>query len=170
MDRATRYTADRRWPVDNSTFCYPVAVHQVQGTGDGSGTAPAPSSATALPVLDAEELTILTGWAEGVSEAAAHAPERFDGLLVEARPGGSWRAELGVPEPSPRLADALESFGRLTDLVAAPADTSLFDALLMAAADANPGEGTLDGLVRHALLAMLEERRSRQPSQADDRH
>jgi hypothetical protein len=170
MDRATRYTADRRWPADNSTFCYVVAVHQVQATAAGSGTAPAPSSVIALPVLDGEELTILTAWAEGVSEAAAYAPERLDGLLAEARAGGSWRVELGVPEPSPRLADALESLGRLTDLVAASANASLFDALLMAAAEANPGEGTLDGLVRHALLAMLEERRSRQPSQVDDRH
>jgi hypothetical protein len=94
MDRAARYTADRRWPVDNSTFSYAVAVHQVQASGIGSGTQPAVSSAAAVRVLETEELTILTAWAEGVSEAAAYAPERFDGLLrgraVASRARPSW--------------------------------------------------------------------------------
>ena len=82
MDRAARYTADRRWPVDNSTFTYAVAVHQVRASEAGSGTQPALSSVTAVPVWETEELTILTVWAEGVSEAAAYAPERLDGLLT----------------------------------------------------------------------------------------
>ena len=47
MDRAARYTADRRWPVDNSTFSYLVAVHQVQASGAAAGTQPAPPGATA---------------------------------------------------------------------------------------------------------------------------
>jgi hypothetical protein len=167
MDRATRYTADRRWPVDNSTFSYLVAVHQIQASEASSGTTPAPSSATAVPVLEAEELTILTAWAEGVSESAAYAPERLRGLLTEARAGASWRTELGIPEPSPRLADAIESLSRVTEPVAAPPATSLFDALLTAAGEDRPDEGTLDGLVRQALLSMLEERRTREPTQVD---
>jgi hypothetical protein len=36
-----------------------------------------------------------------VPEAAAHAPERIEALLAEARAGARWRAELGLPEPSP---------------------------------------------------------------------
>jgi hypothetical protein len=170
MDRATRYTADRRWPVDNSTFCYAVAVHQVQASGVGSGTAPAPSSATAVRVLETEELTILTAWAEGVSEVAAFASERFDGLLAEARAGASWRAELGLPEPSPRLADAIDSLARTVQVVAARPGTPLFDALLIAAGEDRPNQGTLDGLVRHVLLSTLEERRTRQPTQLNDTH
>jgi hypothetical protein len=165
MDRATRYTADRRWPVDNSTFCYAVAVHQVQASGVGSGTELAVPRATAARVLEAEELTILTVWAEGVSEAAAYAPERFDGLLTEARAGASWRAELRLPEPSPRLADAIESLRRMVQAVAPPPGTPLFDALVTAAGEDRPNEGTLDGLIRQALLAMLEERRTREPTQ-----
>src|SRR5262249_34969093 len=35
MDRATRYSADGRWPVDNSTSGYGVAVHQVHATSAG---------------------------------------------------------------------------------------------------------------------------------------
>lgn len=49
--------------------------------------------------------------------------------------------------------------------VATPADTSLFDALLTAADEHHPDEETLDGLVRHVLLSMLEERRSRPPTE-----
>src|SRR6516165_9180301 len=36
MDRATRFSADGRWPIDNSTSCSAVAVHQVWGSSDGS--------------------------------------------------------------------------------------------------------------------------------------
>jgi hypothetical protein len=91
-DRATRYTADRRWPVDNTTFCYAVAVHQVQASRVGSGTEPGVPNATAARVLEPEELTILTAWAD---------------------------------------------------------------------------EGTLDGWVRQVLLSLLEERRTREPTQVN---
>jgi hypothetical protein len=165
MDRATRYTADRRTPVDNSTFCYAVAVHQVRAAGAGSGSQPAVPSTTAVRVLEPEELTILTAWAEGVSEAAAYAPQRLDSLLTEARADASWRVALGLPEPSTRLADAIESLGRTVEGVAQPSGTSLFDALLTAAGEDHPVEGTLDGLVRHTLLSVLEERRTREPAQ-----
>jgi hypothetical protein len=167
MDRATRYTADRRWPVDNSTFCYAVAVHQIQASAAGSGIQPVVAGSAAARVLESEELTILTAWAEGVSEAAAYAPQRLDGLLTAARGGASWRADLGLPEPSPRLADAIESLARIVHVAAAPPGTSLFDALLTAAGEDRPDEGTLDGLVRHTLLAMLEERRTREPTQVN---
>jgi hypothetical protein len=118
-------------------------------------------------LLETEELTILTCWAEGVSEAAAYAPERVGELLAEARPGTPWRAELGLPDLSPRLADAIESLGRVVRRVAAPGRTSLFDALLTAADEDHPDETTLDGLVRNVVLSMLEERRTRQSSEAN---
>jgi hypothetical protein len=168
MDRAPRYTADRRWPVDNGTACYVVAVHQVRASGAGSGTQPALSTASTDPVLDTEELTILTAWAEGVSEATAYAPEYLEDLLTQARAGASWRAELGLPEPSPRLADAIESLGCLARVAPPPPGTSLFDALLTAAAEHHPDEGTLDRLARHVLLSMLEERCTRQTTQANN--
>ena len=163
-DRAPRYTADRRWPVDNSTSCYAVGVHQVRAAATDSETQRAPFADATMPLLETEELTILTAWAEGVSEAAAYAPERVDELLAEARAGTSWRAELGLPELSPRLDDAIESLNRIAHAVVAPDATSLLDALLTAVGDAHPDEETLDGLVRQVLLSMLEERRARQPS------
>jgi hypothetical protein len=166
IDRATRYSADRRWPVDNSSSCYGVAVHQVRASDLGSGTQPAPSTATTMPLLETEELTILTCWAEGVSEVATYAPDRVGELVAEARAGAPWRAELGLPDLSPRLDDAIESLGRVVGRVEAPAGTSLFDSLLSAVDEDHRDEKTLDGLVRHVLLSMLEERRTRQPSEA----
>jgi hypothetical protein len=166
FDRATRYAADRRWPVDNSTFCYGVAVHQVRASDVGSGAKPAQPTAATAPLLETEELTILTSWAEGLSEAAAHAPNRVTELLAAARAGTSWRAELGLPDLSPRLADAIDSLGRVVRRITAPAGSSFFDALLTVADEDRPDENELDALARHVLLSMLEERRTRQSSEA----
>jgi hypothetical protein len=164
MDRATRYTADRRWPVDNSTSVYGAAFHQVRAASTGS-TSQLPSSTSTRPMLELDELTVLTAWAEGVSEAAEYAPECIDELLAAARPGATWRAELDLPEPSPRLAEAIESLGRVARGAPLPAGASSFDALLTTAGEDHPGDTTLDELVRRALLSTLEERRTRQRRQ-----
>jgi hypothetical protein len=167
MDRAPRYSADRRWPVDNSTSCYNVAVQQVRASSAGSGPPPpSPSTALTKPALGGEELTILTAWAEGVSEVAAYAPQRVDALLADALAGATWRAELGLPQPSPPLTAALESLERLVRAAATPAGTPLFAALLTDAAEDHRCEETLDRLVRRVLLSMLEERATRRPEEA----
>jgi hypothetical protein len=98
MGRTTRYSADRRWPVDNSTACYSVAVQQVHAAAAGSSPPPSAATSSTARVLDIDELTVLTAWAEAVSEAAAYAPQRIDALLAEARAGARWRARLGLPE------------------------------------------------------------------------
>jgi hypothetical protein len=164
MDRATRYSADRRWPVDNSTSCYGVAVHQIRAASTGSTTPQPPSTTSNQPILELDDLTVLTAWAEGVSEAAEYAPERIEQLLAAARPGATWRAELDLPEPSPQLTAAIESLARIARGAAAAAGASAFDALVTAAAEDHPADTTLDDLVRHVVLAMLEERRTRQRS------
>jgi hypothetical protein len=79
--------------------------------------------------------------------------------------GATWRAELGLPEPSPQVADAIESLGRVARAAEALTAPSPFDALLTAASEEPRGEGALDKVVRRALLSMLEERRTRQPSE-----
>jgi hypothetical protein len=166
MDRATRFSADGRWPVDNSTSCHNVAVRQIRASSAGSGTPHSTSAASTMPTLEGDELTVLTAWAEGVAEAAAYAPERIDLLLAAAGAGATWRAELGLPEPSPRLADAIESLGRVVRSAPPPTGTARFDALLTAADEEHPGDATLDKVVRRALLSMLEERRTRQATEA----
>ena len=116
--------------------------------------------------MELEELTVLTAWAEGVSEAAAYAPEHIDRLLAAARPGATWRADLGLPEPSPRLAEAIAALARVGRAARSRARASSFDALLTAAKEDHPGETNLDKVVRRTLLSMLEERRTRQPTEA----
>jgi hypothetical protein len=167
MDRATRYSADLRWPIDNSTSCYAVAVRQVRASSGGSRTLQSsPSTASSTPVLELDELTILTAWAEAVSEAAAYSPEHLGRLLAAAGAQATWRAQLGLPQPSPQLAAAMESLRRVAQ--AAPSSALSFDALLTAAKDGHPGETILDGVVRRALLSMLEERQTRHPTQSND--
>jgi hypothetical protein len=162
MDRATRYTADRRWPVDNTTSAYGVAVHQVRAAPTASAPPPSPSTTSPRPMLELKELTVLTAWAEGVSEAAEYAPECIDELLAAAGPGATWRAELDLPEPSPRLAAAIESLGRVAQAASSPAGASSFATLLTTAGEDHRGDTDLDELVRHALLSTLEERLTRQ--------
>jgi hypothetical protein len=166
MDRATRFSADGRWPIDNSTSCSAVAVHQVRASSARSRPPQAPSTTPTSPVLELDELTVLTAWAEGVSEAAAYAPERIDLLLAAARPGATWRAELGLLKPSPRLAEAIAALARVARAARSRAGASSFDALLTAAEEDHPGETNLDKVVRRTLLSMLEERRTRQPTEA----
>jgi hypothetical protein len=157
MDRATRRSADGRWPVDNGTACFDVAVHQIKAA---AGSSHAPSSLTASPpALDADEVTVLTGWAEAVAEALEHGPDRIDAVLAEAHPDAGWRTEMMLAPPTGRLGDAIDSLRRLALADGAPSS----DALLAAAGLEPEGEEPLDRLVRRVLHAMLEERLTRRP-------
>src|SRR5262245_8202047 len=140
MDRATRRSADGRRPVDNGTRTFGVAVHQVRASGTGSKAGPPRAEPAAEHLLQVEELTVLTAWAEAAAEALAHAPERVATVLAEARPGAEWRPTLGLPEPSDTLGEAIDCLGRALDagspLRAEP-----------------PGETELESLVRRVLVA-----------------
>jgi hypothetical protein len=163
MDRATRRSADGRIPVDNGTHAFDVAVHQLRASPTGSPSPPSAARQAAAHVLESEELTVLTSWAEAVVEVVSHAPERTAEVLAEGRPGAPWRAAMGLPEPSDRLAAAIESMEQALGALDVPDGVPTSDALLAAAAQDSPDEDPLDGLVRRVLLAMLEERRTRQP-------
>ena len=164
MDRATRRSADGRIPVDNGTHCFDVAVHQVRASSTGSPSPPSAARLAAPYVLEGEELTVLTSWAEAVVEVVSHAPERTADVLAEGRPATPWRAAMGLPQPSGRLAAAIRSMEQAIGALDVPDGEPMWDALLAAAAQDSPDEEPLDGLVRRVLLAMLEERRTRQPA------
>ena len=163
MSRATRRSADGRLPVDNGTSCYDVAVHQVRAASSGSGFQPPAGAGSASPLLNVEELAILTAWAEGVAEILADASAEVAGLLAQALPGAAWRGSFGLGEPSARLGQAIELMRQQVlvnpDLDGVPS----FDALLVASQQDRADESRLDGLVRQTLRAMLEERRTRRP-------
>jgi hypothetical protein len=163
MNRATRRSADGRWPVDNGTHAFDVAIQQVRAAKTGSGSRPLSSGGSSAHILDSEELTILTGWAEAVAEVLAYAPEHADAVLRDARTGAAWRSALGLPEPAHRLSRAIDSMGRVVRAAAPAGGTLTIDALLTATKEDQPEEDRLDSVVRHVLLSMLEERSTRRP-------
>jgi hypothetical protein len=168
-DRATRHSADQRTPIGNGTACFDVAVHQIHASPTDSRP-PRPPAAQPTPhVLELNDLTVLTAWAEAVVEAVSYAPERSTEVLAESRHGAPWRAAMGLPEPSTRLAAAIESMQRTVGALDATHGQPTSDALLTSAAQDPPDDEPLDSLVRRVLLAMLEERRTRQPDSADAR-
>ena len=119
-------------------------------------------------MLSEDDLTILTGWAEAVAEAAAYAPERIAGILAEADGGRAWRAALGLPDPSVRLTKAFNLLKKRVRGLTPPGEAPTIEQLLKAASKARPGEREFERLVRRVLLATLEERRTRHNPRADD--
>lgn len=165
--RATRRTGDGRWPVDTGTHLFDVAVHQIRASDAGSRSPSARAGASLPRVLDVDDLTILTGWAEGVAETLAHAPERIPALLADARPGAAWRSALGIAEPSRQLGEAIESLSEVIQAAVPAGGTPTFDAVLAGAREDRSGEQPLDKLVRTVLRATLEQLRSRQAAAPD---
>jgi hypothetical protein len=160
--RATRRSADGRRPADTGTHYFGAAVHQIRASGPDSSSSAADAGATLPRVLDVEDLTILTGWAEAVAETLAHAPDRIPGLIADVRPGAAWRSELGIAEPSQRLVDAIESLDEIVRGSARAAATPRFDTVLAAVREDRPDGLPLDDLVRAVLRSTLEQLRSRQ--------
>jgi hypothetical protein len=161
-DTATRRSADGRWPVDDGTSYFDVAVHQVRPSSGGSGTTSPTPGEHLPPVLELEDLTVLAGWAESIAEGLAEAPGHAEQLLAEAQADASWRAAFRIPAPSRPLADALASVGRMLEAAASPGDTATFDAVLTEVREPAPGEGRLDQIARRVLRSTLEQVRSQQ--------
>jgi hypothetical protein len=160
--RAIRRTADGRWPVDTGTHYFGAAVHQIRASDAGSNSSAAGAEATLPRVLDVDDLTVLTGWAEAAAETLANAPERIPALVADARPGAAWRSELGIAEPSPQLGEAIESLNEKLQAAARASGTPAFDAALVAASEDRSGEQTLGELVDSVLRSTFEQHSSRQ--------
>jgi hypothetical protein len=165
--RATRRTADGRWPVDTGTHLFDVAVQQIRASDAGSRSPSARAGASLPRVLELEDLTVLTGWAEAVGETLAGAPERIRALLADARPGAAWRSALGIADPPSQLDKAVTSLSAVLEGATPAGGAPSFDAVLAASREAREGEDPLDELVRGALRAILEQLRSRHASATD---
>jgi hypothetical protein len=165
--RATRRTADGRWPVESGTHYFDVAVHQIRAAQAGTQS-PKPSyGAAPPPAIEIDDVTILTGWAEALAEALAHTPARAAAVLADARPGAPWRAELGIPEPSAPLSEAIDSIERALG-EATPADgPPSLDALLFAVRNGHPDGSPLDRLTCSVLRSALEQLCTRQAEDAE---
>ena len=121
-------------------------------------------------MIDVDDLTILTGWAEALAEALAYTPARAPAVIAEARAGAAWRPELGIAEPSPQLSDAIDAIERALNAAMPGGGGPSLDALLLAVRAGQPSESPLDSLARRVLRSTLEQLCTRQAEQADSPH
>jgi len=160
-DYTTRRSADGRWPVDNVTRYFDVAVHQVRAGDAGSG---APNSCTAsrVPrVLETDDLSVLTGWAQAVAEAVTYAPERADALLADAGAGAPWRSAFQIAEPSRQLSEAVSFIGQAIRAVTPPGGVPMFDEVVDSCGEDRPDAPGLETLARRVMRSTLDQLRSR---------
>jgi hypothetical protein len=119
-------------------------------------------------VLEVDDLTVLTGWAQAVAEALAYAPEQAPTLLAEAKAGAPWRLALGVAEPSTQLSEAIQCLNAVIGEATPPGSPPTFDAALASAREDRPGEARLEGLARRVLRSTLEQSRARQAKEVNE--
>jgi len=161
-DLAARRSFDGRRPVENGSEFFDVSIHQVKASSTGSRSPARPACPPARPVLDADELTILTSWAEAAADALAFAPQRIEAVPADAQAGATWRAELRICEPSPSLNYAISGLARAVRTATATGTGPPLDAFLHATPASQPAEPALDTLVRAVLRSALEQRQDRQ--------
>jgi hypothetical protein len=112
-------------------------------------------------VLEADELTVLTSWAEAIAEVLAYVLERAQAVLADALPAAPWHAALGIAEPSRPLSRAIDSMQIPVRSAIAAADEPTLSGVLLAAVARGPGEHELDALARRVLQSALEQRQVR---------
>jgi hypothetical protein len=165
-DRATRRSADGRWPVGTGTRYFDAAVHQIRAADTGSGEPTRGAGSLAPRALEADEITILTGWAEGLAEALAYTPDRALAFLADAHAEAPWRAALGLPAPSHRVGQAIDSLSHAVMAATPPGLPPTLEAVLDAARTGREDENAVDRLTRRVLRSTLEQLRTRQGKEA----
>jgi hypothetical protein len=144
---------------------FDVAVHQVRASSKDSQSLDSRPQTPAPCALEADELTILTGWAQALAEALAYAPECVEVLLADAQAGAPWRATFGIAEPAQQLNEAIYFMGQTVRAVAPPQGAPTLDALLISCREDRPAEQGLKRLVRKVLRSTLEQLRIRQATE-----
>lgn len=139
------------------TEYFAVAVHQVRAAQPEPGRSKFEYEPTAPAVMEVDELTVFTDWAEAVAEALAYAPQKVESLLEEAGAGASWRNALRIAEPSGQLREAILSIARAIQEIT-PSGGALKFGDLLAWCQENPSdESRLDSLTRRVLRSALEQ-------------
>ena len=126
----------------------------------GLGPLDAGAKGSAQPVLELDDLTILTSWAEAIAEVMAVAPERATTAAASAHAGAPWRAAMGIPEPSWALERALAVIDETIGAAARAGGIPSPDAVLAAIPGDRPGDHDLDRLARLALRSAVQQRQS----------
>jgi hypothetical protein len=166
-DRGIRTTADGRRPVDNVTQYFDVAVHQVRAKGADQVSLNFRPAPLAPCVMEVDELTILTGWAQALAEALAYAPESVGSLLADARAGAAWRPALRIQEPSERFTEAIDCIKRAVEALTPTGATPTFDDLVLRCREDRPDDEGLTKVTLRVLRSTLDQLRTRQAGKAD---
>jgi hypothetical protein len=155
----------RRAGHDGSEFSG-VSVRQIRASSTGTQPPHAPAGPPPRPSLTADELTILTSWAEALAEALAFAPRSIEALAADAQPGAGWRDELRVCEPSPPLRHAINGMAQTARTAVAASGDPPLNSALRATDDSQPDQSALDALARAVLRSALQQRRTRQSGES----
>jgi hypothetical protein len=163
---AVRRSFDGRQPGRDGTEFSGVSAHQIRASSTGTQPTHAPAGPPPRPILTADELTILTSWAEAMAEALAFAPTSIEALAADVQPGARWRDELRLCEPSPPLRHAINHIAQSARTAVTAGDDPPLDTALLAAEDSQPDHSALDGLARAVLRSALQQRQTRQSGES----
>jgi hypothetical protein len=163
---AVRRSFDGRRPGHNGSEFFDVTLHQIRASHAGIEPPYSLAGSPSGPLLAADELTILTSWAEVLAEALAVAPKRIETLAADAQTGAPWRGELRICEPSASLRHAISGIFRAAQTAAAAAGDSPLDTALLEVHGTQPGQPPLDRLARAALRSALQQRQARHADEA----
>jgi hypothetical protein len=165
-DLATRRSGDGRRPVQNCTEFFDVSVYQVRASSVNTKASPASrmSHIQAGDELAVEELTILVSWAEAIAEALAGAPGSLEAVINGSRPNVSWRAALGIAEPSSQLTEAIDLMNQAAQIASLAPGVENLTAAIAAVSRLQP-EGLLATVAHLVLRSALEQRHMRQAKQ-----
>jgi hypothetical protein len=97
---------------------------------------------------------------QALAEALVNDPECIEGLLADAQGNTQWRAELGIPEPSSRLSQAIYFLSQAVRAITSQNGNLTLDRLHAALLEDRPGEDTLERLARRVLRSTLEQVRT----------
>ncbi len=122
---AIRRSFDGRRPGHDGSEFSSVSVRQIRASRHGTQPPHAPVGPSQRLGLTADELTILTSWAEAFAEALAFSPTSIEDLAADARSGAAWREELGVCDPSPLLRQSMNGIAQIARAAVAAGGTPL---------------------------------------------
>jgi hypothetical protein len=159
-DPAVRRSFDGRRPGHDGTEFSGVSAYQIRASSPGTQPVRAPVGPPPRPILTADELTILTSWAEAIAEVLAFAPTSIEALAADVQPGARWRDELRLCEPSPPLGHAIHRLVQTARTAVTEGDDLPLDTALLATASAERDQSALDGLADAVLRSALQQRQT----------
>jgi hypothetical protein len=168
-DLRIRRGGDGRRPVADCTEFFHPSLFQVRAASERTRF-PVPNvEATAHAGLAQDDLTILVSWCEAVAEALECAPDRLEEIFAASAPTVRWRADLGIPEPSRDLREAVEFMITIVRGAGAPDGPPTTPWLLTVLDHGEPDERGLHRCARRALRSALEQRQASGTKQGSPR-